>query len=137
VVLVRTSRELLVFFEDELSRCPSRPWSAGPSVFFGGRLVKAHEGRDREADPPASGDRSGEANRTPGEHRPVSDSGPPRVRISAGSKALELRGIVIFWFSEQENAMPETAGGQRRRKRTALRRGKALKGEPHEWHRSP
>jgi hypothetical protein len=32
-----------------------------------------------------------------------------RVRILAESKALELRGIVIFWFSEQENAMPETA----------------------------
>jgi hypothetical protein len=63
---------------------------------------------------------------TPGEHRPVSRFGAERVRIPAGSKALELRGIVIFWFSEQENAMPETTGGQRRQKRAALRGGKAL-----------
>jgi len=35
-----------------------------------------------------------------------------RVRISAGSKALKLRGIVTFWSSEQEDAMSETTGGQ-------------------------
>jgi hypothetical protein len=34
---------------------------------------------------------------------------PARVRISAGSKALELRGIVTFWSSEQKNAMSKTA----------------------------
>jgi hypothetical protein len=37
------------------------------------------------------------------------DRGPPRVRISAGSNALELRGIVNFWSSEQRYAMPKTA----------------------------
>jgi hypothetical protein len=31
------------------------------------------------------------------------------VRILAGSKALELRGIVTFWFSEQKHAMSGTA----------------------------
>jgi hypothetical protein len=31
------------------------------------------------------------------------------VRISAESKALELRGIVTSWSSEQEHAMSKTA----------------------------
>jgi hypothetical protein len=74
--------------------------------------VKAHEGRDREADLAALEERSGEATKPMRASARV-DLGSPwsaqRVRISAGSKALELRGIVIFWFSEQENAMPETA----------------------------
>ena len=38
--------------------------------------------------------------------------GEPRfaaVRISAESNALELRGIVTSWSSEQEHAMSETA----------------------------
>jgi hypothetical protein len=34
---------------------------------------------------------------------------PGRVRILAGSKALELRGNVTSWSSEQEDALPETA----------------------------
>jgi hypothetical protein len=38
------------------------------------------------------------------------------VRIFAGSKALKSRGIVNFWFSEQEYAMSETARGHGRRK---------------------
>jgi hypothetical protein len=41
-----------------------------------------------------------------------SGRGGPRsaaVRISAESKALELRGIVTSWSSEQEHAMSETA----------------------------
>jgi hypothetical protein len=45
----------------------------------------------------------------------VADPGSPQVRISAESKALELRGIVTSWSSEQEHAMSETAGGFRRR----------------------
>lgn len=54
-----------------------------------------------------------ERRKSPREHRsaPLRRS---RVRILAGSKALKLRGIVAFWSSEQENAMPETAGGHRR-----------------------
>jgi hypothetical protein len=32
-----------------------------------------------------------------------------RVRILAGSKPLEPRGIVTFWSSEQQDAMSETA----------------------------
>ena len=39
----------------------------------------------------------------------VVDPGLPLVRISAESKALELRGIVTSWSSEQEHAMSETA----------------------------
>jgi len=46
------------------------------------------------------------------------------VRIFAGSKALKSRGMVTFWSSEQENAMPETTGGQRRRKAYGSARGK-------------
>jgi hypothetical protein len=36
---------------------------------------------------------------------------PGWVRIRAGSKALELRGNVTSWSSEQEDALPETARG--------------------------
>jgi len=70
--------------------------------------VKVHEGRVREAGLAIPEEHSGEAEKPMRVSARV-DSGPHRVRISAGSKALELRGIVIFWFSEQENAMPETA----------------------------
>jgi hypothetical protein len=58
-------------------------------------------------------------------------SGGPRstgVRIFAGSKALESRGMVIFWSSEQENAMPETARGQWRRKAYGSAEGKRSAG---------
>ena len=37
------------------------------------------------------------------------DLGSQRIRILAESKALELRGIVTFWFSEQKHTMSETA----------------------------
>jgi hypothetical protein len=47
-----------------------------------------------------------------------------RERIRAGSKALELRGIVTLWSSEQKDAMSETARGQRRRKAYGSARGK-------------
>ena len=39
----------------------------------------------------------------------VADPGLPQVRISAESIALELRGIVTSWSSEQEHAMSGTA----------------------------
>ena len=45
----------------------------------------------------------------------VVNPGLPQVRISAESKALELRGIVTSWSSEQEHAMSGTAGGFRHR----------------------
>jgi hypothetical protein len=50
------------------------------------------------------------------------------IRILAGRKALELRGIVILWSSEQKNAMSETARGQRRRKARGSARGKSSAG---------
>jgi hypothetical protein len=62
----------------------------------------------------------GSANKVPKRRKAHESSGcgEPRfaaVRISAESKALELRGIVTSWSSEQEHAMSETAGGLRRR----------------------
>jgi hypothetical protein len=78
-------------------------------------MWEAQEGRCREAGPAALGERSGEASET---HESIGllQLRLSPIRISAGSKALELRGIVNFWSSEQEHAMPETARGQRRRK---------------------
>jgi hypothetical protein len=49
-------------------------------------------------------------------------------RISAGSKALELRGMVTSWSSEQEHAMPETARGYRCRKAHGSVEGKGSGG---------
>jgi hypothetical protein len=54
--------------------------------------------------------------------------GPRQVRISVESKALELRGIVNSWSSEQEHAMPETARGHRRRKAYGSIEGKRSAG---------
>jgi hypothetical protein len=46
-----------------------------------------------------------ERRKSPGEYRP-SSLRRGWERIFAGSNALKLRGIVAFWSSEQENAMP-------------------------------
>jgi hypothetical protein len=80
-----------------------------------GRWWKAHEGRSREAGSTVRGERSGEA---PKAHESIGFRRlrSVEVRIFAGSKALELRGIVTSWSSEQEHAMPETARGHRHRK---------------------
>jgi hypothetical protein len=51
-----------------------------------------------------------------------------RERISAGSKALKLRGIVTSWSSEQEHAMSETARGKRRREVHGSAEGKGSGG---------
>jgi hypothetical protein len=78
--------------------------------------IERRKRRREEGGRPSSrraGKRSGEARKT---HESIG----PRllrlawVRISAGSKALELRGIVTSWSSEQDDAMSETAGGHRR-----------------------
>ena len=63
-----------------------------------GKLVLRHEGNALE--------RQLKAQESIG---PGAGFGRQRVRISAGSNALESRGIVNFWFSEQEYAMPKTA----------------------------
>lgn len=64
----------------------------------------------------------------PGEHRLPTGSRRGGVRISAGSNALEPRGIVIFWSSEQEHAMPGTAGGQGCREARGSAEGKRSAG---------
>jgi hypothetical protein len=60
---------------------------------------KAHEGRRREAASTACEERSGEAKT----HESIGHPGLRfgGVRISAGSKALEPRGIMTYWSSEQ------------------------------------
>jgi len=66
----------------------------------------------------------------------VPPSGACWVRIPAGSKTLKPRVIVTSWSSEQQDTMfrngKKGAGVERR---TALRGGKALEGEPQERHR--
>jgi hypothetical protein len=91
------------------------------------RVWEAQEGRFREAGSTACGERSGEASET---HESIGLSQPrlSQVRISAGSKALELRGIVNSWSSEQEHAMPETARGHRRREAYGSVEGKGSEG---------
>lgn len=92
-----------------------------------GRWDEAQEGCAREAGCAPRGDRSGEAKK-PMRASALADRGPQRVRTSVGSKALELRGIVISWSSEQEHAMPETAGGHGRRKACGSTEGKRSAG---------
>jgi hypothetical protein len=91
------------------------------------RLAEVHEGRDREADPPAFGECSGEAENPKRASAPAG-FGPQWVRILAGSNALELRGIVTFWFSELKNTMSETARGLWRRKAYGSARGNGSEG---------
>jgi hypothetical protein len=50
-----------------------------------------------------------ERHETPMRASACAGRGPLHVRTSVGSKALELRGIVNSWSSEQEHAMPKTA----------------------------
>jgi len=88
---------------------------------------KVHEGSAREAGCAPCGDRSGEA-KSPMRASAWADRGPCKVRISVGSKALKLRGVVNSWSSEHECAMPKTAGGQRRRKACGSTEGKRSAG---------
>jgi hypothetical protein len=88
---------------------------------------EAQEGSAREAGCVPCGDRSGEA-KLPMRASASADRGPCKVRISVGSKALKLRGIVNFWSSEHEYAMPKTAGGPRRRKACGSTEGKRSAG---------
>jgi hypothetical protein len=69
-----------------------------------------------------------ERHKTPMRASARAGRGPRRVRTSVGSKALEPRGIVNFWSSEQERAMPGTAGGQGRRKAYGSTEGKRSAG---------
>ena len=89
--------------------------------------MKVHEGRDREAGPPAFEERSGEAENPKRASTPAG-FGPRWARILAGSNALELRGIVTFWFSELKNTMSGTARGLRRRKAYGSAGGKRSEG---------
>jgi hypothetical protein len=76
------------------------------------------------------GESSGEAPKCPGEHRPFRSFGSGTVRTSAGSKALESRGILTSWSSEQKDEMSETARGHRRRKAYGSAEGKSSAGNP-------
>jgi hypothetical protein len=103
-----------------------KPWSA-ERPFFRVGSQKAHEGMGREADPTALELCSGEALQT---HESIGRFGSRsgRIRTSAGSKALKLRGIVVFWSSEQKSAMSETARGHWRRKAYGSAEGKSSEG---------
>jgi hypothetical protein len=95
--------------------CPASPWSAA-CVRPSGR---GYEKRKREGVGKPIPRRSGRALKRRRETQESIDPAglrPGRARIPAGSNALELRGIVIFWSSEQKSAMSETARGPRRRK---------------------
>jgi hypothetical protein len=81
-----------------------------------GKLVLRHEGNALER------------RQKPRRASALSRLRPGRVRISAGSNALESRGIVNFWFSEQEYAMPETTRGKRRREAYCSAEGKSSAG---------
>jgi hypothetical protein len=123
----KTSREPAGFARDPPVRACVHPLERRPASLPEAGCGKAQEGRVREAGLAPCGDRSGEA------LKPMRASARPgrglwRVRISVVSKALKLRGIVNSWSSEQEHAMPETAGGQRRRKAYGSTGGKRSEG---------
>jgi hypothetical protein len=79
-----------------------------PSGLLGDRATKAQEGRSREAGSTTCGAlwRGGKTQESIG---PAGLRTGIGIRILAGRKALKLRGIVIFWSSEQKSAMSETA----------------------------
>jgi hypothetical protein len=98
------------------------------SGLLGERTKEAQEGRGREAG-------STVLQGTALERRKTQESiGPPDLRVRIGIRilarrnALESRGIVNFWFSEQEYAMPETTRGHRRRKAYGSVGGKSSEG---------
>jgi len=83
-----------------------------------------------------AGEGSGEATETQESIGPVPPSGRLGVRIPAGSKTLKPRVIVTSWSSEQQDTMFRNGKkGVGVERRTALRGGKALKGEPQERYR--
>jgi hypothetical protein len=90
------------------------------------RTQKAQEGRVREAGSTAEGDKLWRGEEKPKRVSAQSGFGRRRVRISAGSKTLKLRGIVIFWSSEQQNAMSRTARRELALRGVRLRGGERL-----------
>ena len=103
----------------------SMPRSADRSIFRD-RTGKAQGGRVREAEPTACGwlRRGDETQESIGPVELRFD----RRRILAGSKAPKLRGIVVFWSSEQRNAMSKTAWGHGSRKVKGSARGESSEG---------
>jgi hypothetical protein len=73
-----------------------------------GAEVRSHEGAGRATVTKTRGEKLREGNEA---QESIDPSGLRSgwVRIFAGSKALELRGIVTSWSSEQDDAMSETA----------------------------
>jgi hypothetical protein len=101
---------------------PGVPGAPSPAE----RAWKAQEGRIREAGSTAGGRKLWRGKEKPKRVSAQSGFGRRRVRISAGSKTLKLRGIVIFWSSEQQNAMSRTARRELASKGVRLRGGERL-----------
>ena len=94
---------------------------------LGGRRAPGRGRRDPSTGPAVCGENLDE------DKNPTRASVPANlssrwVRILAGSKALELRGIVTFWFSEQKHTMSETARGHGRRETYGSAGGKRSEG---------
>jgi hypothetical protein len=115
-----TARSRLVTF-------PARPWSAGRSVSLR-RAVESARGKGTGSRSHGFVSNALERPKSPREYRPARARARGRVRILAGSNALESRGIMISWSSEQENVMSETTRGPRRRKAYGSAGGKSSEG---------
>ena len=94
---------------------------------LGGRRAPGRGRRDPSTGPAVCGE-SPDEDKNPTRASVRAGLGSRRVRILAGSKALELRGIVTFWFSEQKHTMSETARGHRRRETYGSAGGKRSEG---------
>lgn len=108
--------------EPTVRQGPGAPGAPSPRE----RAQKAQEGRIREAGSAAEGDTLWRGAEKPKRVSARSGFGRRTVRISAGSKTLKLRGIVIFWSSEHKNAMSRTAGRERAPEGVRLRGGETL-----------
>jgi len=86
--------------------------------------------------PGREGKCSGEAKKSPREYRLAFDSGRATGTDPRREENLEAAGhrdLLVLRAAERDVMNGKKGAGAERR--TALRGGKALKGEPHEWHR--
>jgi hypothetical protein len=103
----------------------TRPWSAGCPLSRREGTESAG-GKDPGSRVDGGRDRLWRGERKPRRVSAPDGFGRHGVRISAGSKTLKLRGIVIFWSSEQQNAMSRTARRDLASKDVRLRGGETL-----------
>jgi hypothetical protein len=102
--LVETSRESGVPAREPPTRALGKALERRTVVLLeGGGVKRRKEGAGKPA--PRCAGNALERRKSPREYRLISASAGWE-RILAGSKALKLRGIVAFWSSEQEHAMP-------------------------------